>query len=157
MGSNKEPQDMKKRRLALINVLRSLQNPFVKISPVHAIALTLALIRFTNVYWNCKVLGHSEYSTNAMLFPIKTHRCLGDTWGQKYKNLENQRKKSKKKDFNIKEWEHWHLGRWHPPPSAERRRWQCVSPSPVRTTQPHPDMQCRVFILRWADSCRPQP
>ncbi len=28
---------------------------------------------------------------------------------------------------------------------------------PEGTTPPHPDMQCRVFILRWADSCLPQP
>ena len=40
------------------------------------------------------------------------------------------------------------------PRDDAKRQW---GQSPERTTPPHPDMQCRVFILRWADSCMPQP
>ncbi len=31
------------------------------------------------------------------------------------------------------------------------------SQSPKGTPLPHPDMQCQVFILRWAEPCMPQP
>ena len=34
---------------------------------------------------------------------------------------------------------------------------RCGSQSPKGTALPHPDMQCRVFILRWADSGMQQP
>ena len=83
-----------------------------------------------------------------MLFPIKTHRCLGDTWGQKYKNLENQRKKEWKERLQLKR--KWALAPHQalPSPSAGRRRWQWVRPSPERTTLPYPDMQCRAFIIK---------
>ena len=40
------------------------------------------------------------------------------------------------------------------PRDDAKRQW---GQSPERTTLLHPDMQCRVFILRRADSCRPQP
>ena len=78
MGSNEEPQDTKKRRLALINVLRSSDNPFTKISPACASA-GAGTFRYVNVCRISEVLGHSEFSTNAMFIPIKTHRYLGDT------------------------------------------------------------------------------
>jgi hypothetical protein len=35
------------------------------------------------------------------------------------------------------------------PRDDAKRQW---GQSPERTTLPHPDMQCRVFIIRWADS-----
>ena len=40
------------------------------------------------------------------------------------------------------------------PRDDAKRQWE---QSPERTTPPHPDMQCRVFILRRADSTMPQP
>ena len=48
MGSNEEPRDTKKRRLALINVPRSSDNPCTKISPACASA-DAVLIRFEHV------------------------------------------------------------------------------------------------------------